>query len=350
MEYPELRTPPPPEKAIIDGDSILFKAAQAGETTWYVAVGEDGEEITRFDSAHNYKNWLETAKEFGLDVEHGYEGDLDKVERKVEYEIHDVEKCYKAFDKIVREWVRASGCEDYVVYIGKKSGAKVFRYDVATIYPYKHGRDDLKKPHHLEAVRKYARNLPNVTTVKGDIEVDDKVVAEAEKHKHRACLCALDKDSLQARGCYIHLVGQHEEPVFSSKKIVGRLWQEDKKIYGTGYLFTAFQMLKGDKPVDGIVGLPKWGDKKAYEALKKFDGVGLTHLSDVIYRVAELYYSVYGDEHKYNHCYTNEEITATWRDMFEENLRLLWMKRHRDDVGQSIMEHVPDVGNLSTKG
>jgi len=342
MNYkkPKLKTPPPPEKAIIDGDSILFQAAQAGENTWYVAIGEKGEEIARFDSAHNFNNWLEVAKAFGKDMEYGYEGDLDKVEKKVEYEILDVRNCYKAFDKIVREGVKASGCNDYAVYISKRSGARVFRYDIATLHPYKYGRDQRRKPHYLEAVRSYARKQPNVITVRGVIEVDDKVVSEAERLKHKACLCTVDKDALQARGCHILLLGQMEKPIFSSKRIVGRLWQEGNKVFGTGYLFTAFQMLKGDKSVDGIVGLPGWGDKKAYEALKDFDGTDISYLPDVVDVVAKLYYEAYGDEYRYKHCYTGEEVVASWKDVFEENLRLLWMKRHKDDEGQDIMKYV----------
>lgn len=341
-EYPELPTPPPPATAILDMDSILFKAAMAGETTWYIAKEEDGREICRFNSALAYKNWLDNV-EAGFDFEHFYQGDPDKITREVEYEVGDVKNCYRTFDNIIDEWLIHSGCEDWMGYVGKKTGARVFRYDIATIHPYKAGREGTRKPHYLEAVRKYANKNPNIKTVRNDVEVDDRVLELAEKMGHKACLTVIDKDGLQARGCWIMLIDQFDSPVFSSKRTVGTLWKEGGKVYGTSFLFHLFQLLKGDKQVDGIVGLPKWGDKKAYDLLEEFSGVHVKHLPDAILKVADQYKEHYGDSHSYKHCYSGEEVEASWRDIMHENVRLLWMKRHKDDIGEVIMKHVPPL-------
>lgn len=344
-EYPDLPSPPPPSVAVLDMDSILFKAAMAGETTWYIAKDGEGKEICRFDNAQAYKNWHEMLCD-GMDFVHFYSGDPEQVAREVEYEIKDVKNCYRTFDNVIEEWLGYTGCEEWVGYIGKKTGARVFRYDLATIHPYKKGREGTRKPHYLESVRRYANRNPNIKTVRNDVEVDDRVLEIAEKMKHKACLGVSDKDGLQARGCWIMLMDQWDEPVFSSKRYVGTLWQEGKKVYGTSYLFHLFQLLKGDKQVDGIVGIPKFGDKKSLALLEEFSGVHLKHLPEAIRVVANEYKEYYGDEHIYQHCYSGEEVIASWRDIMEENLRLLWMKRHKDDVGQVIMKHVPQVGEI----
>lgn len=342
-KYPKLKQPPKPKIAIIDGDSILFKAASAGEKTWYVATDPDGNEITRFDSAKAYDAWLEELDILGFSLTAEYSGSVDELTRSIEYEILDVELCYKAFDHTVKEWCRMAGIEDYIVYIGKATGARNFRYDLATIHPYKKGRENTRKPHHLEAVRKYAASKSNVKIVRGAIEVDDRVVELAEKYKHNSVLCGLDKDSTQARGCWHLFVGFSDEPFFVSKKNVGNIKPEGKKIFATSFLRVALQLLEGDKSVDGIAGLPKYGPKKAYKLLQEFDGVDLQHLPEVFSTVAREYKKVYGGNHTYEHCYTGEPITRDWYEMFEENLRLLWMKRHKDDKGEHIMKMVEEL-------
>lgn len=342
-EYPVLKEPPPPEKLVIDGDSILFKSASAGEQVWYVARDENGEEIHRFDSASSYKAWIETCKAFGQDVDYGYEGDIENITRHIEYEIKDVESCYKAFDRTVKEWLLMAGCEDWVMWIGKATGMKNFRYDIATIHPYKKGREGTRKPHYLEEVRRYAAKKPQVKVIKGSVEVDDRVVAEAEKLRHKCVLGFVDKDNTQAKGCYQLFVGYSDTPYFVTARSVGEIKLEGKKVWATSYLRVASQLIHGDKTVDGIVGLPSCGPARAYEILKEYDGAHVKHAPEVFYKVAEEYRKVYGDSHTYLHCTTSESITRSWKEMFEENLRLLWMKRHRDDEGEVIMNWIKEM-------
>lgn len=331
---PKLKTPPPPEKAIIDLDSILFQAASAGQSIWYIAVDENGKELNRFDSAHAYDNYIQEREFMDLPFEN--------ITRKSEIELHDVKRCYKAFDRIIKEWLIAADCTEWKGWMSSKAGQRVFRYQLASYFPYKHGREKVEKPYYLEDVRKYARKNPHTVTVKGAQEADDYVVANVEKLKHKGVLLGLDKDGCQTHGAYVMLMGQMDKPVFSSKKIVGKLWKEGKKVFGTGALFTCWQLLKGDKSVDGIVGVPGVGDVKAYNILEKYSGVCISHLPEAVRDVCVVYKDYFGEAHEYNHCYTGEPIVATWRDLFEENLRLLWMLRHKNDKGEFIMQHVPE--------
>lgn len=329
-----------PEIAIIDLDSILFQAANAGQVTWRVARDDSGKEICRYSSVAEYNGWLQECEILDMDIQHGYKGNVEDLVRETEYEYLDVEKCYKTFDHIIDTWVKQSGCSKWKGWMGAKAGQRNFRYDIATLFPYKHGREKIVKPYYLEDVRAYARKNPNCVTVKGAYEADDLVVANAEKRGEKACLVGIDKDSVQVRGSWFLLVDQHDKPIFSDPNLVGKLWKEGKKVYGWGNLFLLWQMLKGDKSVDGIVGVPGVGDVGAYNTLKEFSGKPIKDLPEAIDAVAGVYKKVFGEEYNYKHCYTNEDITAHWKDLFEENLRLLWMKRYKDDVGEDIMRYL----------
>lgn len=342
-KYPELKTPPSAKHLVIDGDSILFVSANAGEQVWYVAKTPDGREVAKFDSSKSYESWIENSKMFGFDITFQYEGNLECLERHIEYDYRGVKHCYKAFDRFVEDWLEMSGCDTWTMYIGKSTGMRNFRYDISTIHPYKHNRSNTRKPYYLEQVRKYASQNPNVKVVRGSIEVDDRVVSESEKLKHKCVLAYVDKDNCQSRGCWHLYVGYSDTPYFVSKKTVGNINMNGKKVFATSYLRVAAQLIEGDKSVDGIVGLPRYGPKKAYDLLKEFDGVDVQHAPEVFQRVAEEYIEVYGDSYTYNHCSTGEEITRNWREMFRENLRLLWMKRHKDDEGGEIMKMIEEI-------
>lgn len=339
--YPQLKQPPHPEIAIIDLDSLLFQAASSGEQVWYVAKDIGGNEVARFDSAKAHKYWLEEIELFGADPLYGYEGVIENLSRETIYEILPVENCYKSFDKMLKDWVKQSGCPKFKCWVSKKSGAKNFRYDIATLNQYKKGRENTRKPHHLEAVRKYAMQHPNVVKAVGKIEVDDLVVAVAEKYKHKGCLLSIDKDSRQVMGTHVMIIDQMEQPVFSSKKIVGKLDYDGKKVTGYGILFLLWQSLTGDT-VDGILGCKGMGKKKAYDLLSKYSGVCMSHLPEAVDDVCEVYKGVYGDSYKYNHCYTNEELQVSWQGVFTENVRLLWMLRHKDDKAEFVLDHLPE--------
>lgn len=331
--------PKKPTIAIIDLDSILFQAASAGEQVWYVAKDDDGNEIGRVKSAAEYSSWLEECAVFGMDVKFNYDGDVSTLTRHTEYEILNVGRCYKAFDRLVADWVKAAGCTSWRGWMGAKAGQPVFRHKLATLNQYKPGRDETRKPYYLEEVRKYARKNSNCVTAKG-LEADDFVVANTERRGDKACLISVDKDSLQLRSGWVLLYGQIPEPVYCNPDLLGTLWQSGGKVFGTGVLFTLWQMLKGDKAVDGIVGVKGYGDIKSYNALKDFNGMPLEALPEAVQVVADIYSKVYGEEYIYKHWSTGKEIKAHWKDLFEENLRLLWMLRHKDDKGQIIMEHV----------
>lgn len=330
-----------PTVCIYDADTLLFESASAGEQVWYVYKDENDKEVARFDSAQKGKNWLSEFEVFGCDPYFNFTGDPSTLTRHTEYEIKDVEDCYKNFDKGLKKILKLSGCKKIVAGVSKKSGEKVFRYDIATMREYKKGRSELRRPHYLEEVRKYARKHPNVVTPRGDIEVDDWVVIQGAKYGTKVCVAFKDKDGLQGFGFWLLHVDNHTKPVFSSDKIVGRIGERDGKVRKIGYLSLMYQLICGDT-ADGIIGLKGKGEKLAKELLFKYDNKPIELLPEVVGKVLRAYYNVYGLSYTYPHWNGSGELTRSYKDIFKENLILLWMRRFKDDNCEQIMKIVDE--------
>lgn len=305
-----------PEIAIIDLDSVLFKAAQSGEKIQYQAVHPELGVVATFDSAKGYKNWTDTIEVLGFDPEHNYSGDINDLVRKSTIEIGDVKKCYKTFDTIIKEWVRRSGCKTWVGYVSKKTGAKNFRYDVAVTRPYKGNRQSVK-PHYLEDVRKYAISNPYVKVARGSVEVDDVVCAVAQKAGDKACVISIDKDSRGVTGTWYFLPDEMDHPEYSDPNIIGVLELDPKRSIGIGHgtLFWLYQCVAGDS-IDNIQGVKGVGSKGAVELLQRFSGKPAHRLKEAVRVVSEAYREAYGDDAE---------------DTFIEMSHLVYMRKSQKD-------------------
>lgn len=331
-----------PKKAYIDGDSILFFASSSLEITWRVYKTEAGEEICRFKSVADANAWLEECQIMEVDTKFQYQGDVTKLIRHTEYQVNDdIAEGIKVFEDTVKKWVKRSGCEDFVVYIGAKKGQKVFRHDIATIKEYKGSRTG-RKPEKLDEIRKAVSKLPYVKIARGNIEVDD-VVQKLAQQRYTNCLISIDKDARGCVGCFLMIPDDHDKPVFSRPDIVGRIRMKDSgKVAVLGWLSLMFQCLTGDT-VDSIKGLPKYGKVKAYEILKDCDNKPVSYLPEVVRSVLSHYYRVYGLSYTYKHWDGSTDVTRCYKGMFEENLRLLYMVKHKDDKCEEIMDIVNSV-------
>lgn len=328
-DKPVLKTPPPPELLIIDMDSLVYQAALVPQKTQYAAV-LDGEELGLFDSAKEYKQWQSDSEAFG-DVLFGLsQEDMAKVVREKKTSLGEPEDAYKAFDSIVKQWFEASGCKKWVGYIGNDDSKSNFRYKAATRFPYK-GSRPTEKPVYLQDVREYAKTLPNVRVSRPLYESDDEVVMLSQEYKHKCCISFIDKDLLNTQGCYLFNMNTMEQPVFSSKKVIGTLEKSGSKVEGTGVLHLLHQSLVGDT-VDNIKCIPKVGPIKSYELLHEFSGTDKKYTKDALQVVADVYKGVFGDEHEYKHVHTGKKVTVSWRDVLRENLTLLHMIRWEGDT------------------
>lgn len=329
LTFPELKTPPSPEIAYLDLDSLLFKSAQAAQKIEYYGIDKSGNEWGSFDSAVGYKNWIEQMKIFEADLEFGYTGDPEDLTRYSRITIGEEKTACVTFDKLLRKWVSRSGCKEWEGYVSNVSGAATFRHDIATMKQYKGVRHS-NKPYYLEHVRNYAKTKSKVNVVKGQWEVDDIVCALAQRKGWRGCVVSVDKDSRGVNNTHIFIPDEMESPIFSSRKVLGELSQYKGKVVGYGTLFWLFQCLAGDA-VDAISGCKGVGPRRAYELLRPFNGVSHDHLDIAVGVVVEAYRAAYGEEYKYVHHATGEPIIASWKDLLIEMSNLVYMMKGRND-------------------
>lgn len=175
-------------------------------------------------------------------------------------------------------------------YIGFIDGKKNYRYDVATVAPYKGNRD---KTDILEKFPFFYRVKEELLTTYGfhivhGIEADDVVgimnrrinpnqtmriynsngdLKTYEITNYVAVIASIDKDLLQLPAFHYnltkHTIVMSNETSSHIKLNVGR-----NKVIGTGYKFLYTQVLMGDT-TDNIKGLEKCGPVGAYTILEK---------------------------------------------------------------------------------
>ena len=176
--------------------------------------------------------------------------------------------------------------EDYQVFLTGKGN---FRYDIAVTYEYKGNRKNTEKPEHLQGVRQHMIDNWDAIVSEGE-EADDLIGIWATSRGNDAIVVSIDKDMLQ-------IPCNHYNPNKNSFKTVTEL---------EGLRFFYSQILTGDS-ADNIVGLYGVGPVKAKTMLEDCE------TEEDMYEVCLRAYS--GDE-----------------DRVVENARLLWLRRHKDQL------------------
>jgi 5'-3' exonuclease len=174
-------------------------------------------------------------------------------------------------------------------YIGFIDGKNNFRFNVATIAPYKGNRDKtdiLEKFPFFYEVKKELLETYGFHIVHG-IEADDIVgilnrrlnpnkhafiyneQGELEKHEQSnfvSVIASIDKDLLQLPAMHYNLTS-HETVLSNDTVSYIKLNERRNKIIGVGYKFFYAQILMGDV-TDNIKGLEKCGPVCAYNVIK----------------------------------------------------------------------------------
>lgn len=182
--------------------------------------------------------------------------------------------------------------EAFVFYL---SGDKNYRYDIATIRPYKGNRKQ-PKPAWFYETREYLMNMWGAEVTEG-IEADDAcTIAQTEAHENGqiSVIASIDKDLDQMGGWHFNWVKNHFYYLTSHQ----------------GWCNFYHQMLVGDV-TDNICGVTGVGKKNAERILK-----GATDKSDLHQRVENEYKRVYGSD---------------WDRVMLENGRLLYLQRKPND-------------------
>ena len=197
-----------------------------------------------------------------------------------------------SLNSFVDDILRGCGC---TFHEGFLTGSNNFRYDVATILPYKGERSKQHVPHHLDACKKHLEDCHGAVLVDG-YEADD-ALGIAQKYDGSTVICSIDKDLLMIPGLHYN---------WNSKEFT-----EVSEVEGYRNFFK--QMLLGDKQTDNILGIHGVGAKSAH--VKKIDGMDSWH--EMYDHVSAIYSQYFGN---YAPAFMNETGKLLW----------IWRK-HNDD-------------------
>lgn len=221
-------------------------------------------------------------------------------------------------DQRIQSIIEATGAQEYEVFL---TGSGNFRFDIATIAPYKGNRDGLEKPYHWSTVSERLLSHWGARVVEG-VEADDALAIKGQWHAMRGLqyvIASRDKD-LRMVPCshYSWACGENqpEIPVYQVNGL-GELTCEMReyvnvhgktvkvnKMKGNGLRFFYGQLLTGDT-VDNIKGCPKVGPVAAVKLLQN-----LKTEEEMFQAVAGMYHLRYGEQ---------------WEAALTENARLLWL-------------------------
>ncbi len=255
-------------KALIDGDILLYEIGFGAEKGWRVKTERD--ELPPWEYVNNL----------------------------LHYRLNEI------LDK--------TSSDSYQIYLTE---GRTFRYDLATVKPYKGNRKD-HKPWHFKNLKAYMVGSLGARLVT-NIEADDQLAIDHLVDKE-TIICSRDKDLRQVPGLFFSWeLGR--QPQFGPTMITeeGSLSLEKGKLSGMGFAFFCAQVLMGDA-TDNIPGLPGCGPVAAWNALTNGDG-------DPQWMATEL------EQQYYAHDSWN------WEERLLEQGRLCWMTRRLNEDGSPVL-------------
>jgi hypothetical protein len=185
-----------------------------------------------------------------------------------------------ALDAMIEKVLEKFGTNQYYGYVGK---GKVFRHDLATIVPYKDGRDNALKPLCIDYLKQYLVKQHNAKIIE-TIEVDDQCTIDsveafaAWKKGEREALVtgAVDKDY---RCGPIHMYNMNDE-TYDTIDGFGKLWIQSsvsasgakkREVKGCGRIWLVHQVLSGDDAdtywANSACPEKPWGEMSSYNLL-----------------------------------------------------------------------------------
>ena len=159
--------------ALIDGDEVAYKVALSYQQTWYSVYKDD-------KYKWKYKHKADAAESIG---------NRDDLEIKVELEVFEPTDLKEKINTIVSAILFNTNSTDLRFYL---SGHNNFRYDFATLLPYKGNREGGNRPFHLTLVKEELRERG--AELLDFLEADDLLSANDSLIQKPTVICSTDKD------------------------------------------------------------------------------------------------------------------------------------------------------------
>jgi len=276
-------------RLLVDGDLLIFRCGFAAERMEYKVCYTDAE------SGEDVRVWCEYKKSADeLAANLGKRGVVCSIlaERRLEPLSHATKNIRQLLDSIED----ATCPNNTTVFF---SGGRNFRYDVATIKPYKGNRDKAHRPTYENEMKEYVRKNYDTVTSDGQEADDDLGIAQWTAHQddpHSTCIASADKDLRMIPGLHYNFLKDDPASYVGEQAAMHTFMR---------------QWVTGDS-TDNIPGVPKIGPAKADKAFE-----GCATVEDMMEVVRTLYIQGYAKE---------------WEPAMLENGRLLWIRREVNEL------------------
>lgn len=312
--------------AVIDLDFVKYSSAAVGEKRSIVVTHKTTGRSKEFNNRTEFWGRKKDRSE-------GWLGELNKSRESPflpeEFEIEDIQKVDEPIENIlhsaklvVEGALSKLGTKHYKAYMGE---GQSFRVDLSTLMEYKGNRTDLAKPLLLDDVTEYLRKKFKPEIVTG-IECDDRCVMEAYG-KGNHVVVGVDKDFM---GSPIKVFNPNkpDDGIIDCRGL-GSLWRDGKgKVRGKGALFWLFLCTSQDS-IDNYKANCfsdiKWGEVKAYEALKDCKSY-----KEAFQSAVNTFKHLY-PEPKIITGWRGDEIEINWLYVLQEMVTMSWLHRWEDD-------------------
>lgn len=300
---------------ILDGDSIAYRCAAAGEERSIVVThGPTG--ITKsFKHRTEFKQvMLEKNKEITEDYMVQDHQEPEPIE-------HVLATIKRHVERIANE----VNPDKVIIFAGEEDN---FRLNLPLPSKYKGQRTGTIRPIHLAEAKNYLTKKYNAEKAYG-YEVDDAcciAAYDAIREGKEAVMYFYEKDQYQLDG--VTLLYDQDEFVYQKVPVLGELHLEKTAVKGLGLKFLGYQWVCSD-PVDNYCAYElskvRFGAKSAYTLLKDCKTE-----QEVILKVLEQFKKFYPDNFEYTDWQGNQ-IYADWKYMAAMYFRCAKMMRSKDD-------------------
>lgn len=295
-------------RVLVDADPLVYSNGFAAEkrvykVTW-IEVDPDDPDNEEADTIHEHEfTYKKDYNDWRLDQ--GFDGkeydDLFILDRAVIPEplpnaLHLVRTALENIRAAVGGALAETGdkVDEFLLYL---SGSENFRYDIATIKPYKGNRDPSHKPFWYKEIRQYMVDVWGAEIVE-PWEADDKVAMLQTDDPDGTILCTIDKDLRMIPGTQYN---------YRTKEFITIDWDEA--------LINFYRQLVAGDNTDNIGGVYKAGKKTAEQII--MDGMTEEEMYEQALAAYQASIDKYGTKTGYDHLGAEAALL--------ENARLLWM-------------------------
>lgn len=301
---------------ILDGDSIAYRCASAGEQRSVLVTHHPTGKQKVFKHRTEFK---QSMQERGKEITEDYSVEDVQEPEPIAFVLNTIKNHIERIENEVKP-------DKTLIFAGEQFN---FRSELALPKKYKGQRANTMRPVHLKEAKSYLHNKYKAVEAVG-YEVDDAcciAAYDAIRAGDEAVMYFYEKDQYQLDGVTL----LYDEPSsFRYQKVpeLGELRLEKTSVKGLGLKFLAYQWICSD-PVDNYCAYDlskvKFGPKSAYNAL-----VDCKSEQEVLLAVAAQFKKFYPEPFEYTDWRGNSQ-QSDWLGMMQMYYSCCRMMRNADD-------------------